>query len=130
MPTSPPDPDLAKILVHIPGIALVILGFGLAFWATYWDFRRRQLEFEERRLMIERGMQPPAVEKPTPFFTHRRHLGFGIFQISVGLALLTTALITGFSGGTYDAHLVAIGVAFVVFGVGEVLYSYLSKRAT
>ena len=124
------DPDLAKILVHIPGIALVILGFGLAFWATYWDFRRRQLEFEERRLLIERGMQPPPIEKRAPFFTHRRHLAFGIFHTSLGFPLLGTTAITGSSGAEYDAHIMAVGLAFAVFGLGEVLFSYLGKGAT
>jgi hypothetical protein len=37
----------------------IVLSIGVAFWAIYWDHRQKRLQYEERRLMIERGMMPP-----------------------------------------------------------------------
>jgi hypothetical protein len=44
--------------------ALIVLGFGFGGWAIYWDYRKKQLMYEERRVMIERGMNPPPVPEP------------------------------------------------------------------
>jgi hypothetical protein len=33
-------------------------------WLIYWDYRKRRLVYEERRLMIERGITPPATFSP------------------------------------------------------------------
>ena len=45
--------------------AIAFMGTGaatiiaVAMWITYWVYRAKLLEREERRLMIERGMMPP-----------------------------------------------------------------------
>jgi hypothetical protein len=36
----------------------------LIAWAVYWDYRKRRMEHEERRLMIEKGMEPPPFSPP------------------------------------------------------------------
>lgn len=33
-------------------------------WAIYWDYRKKRMEHEERRLMIEKGMEPPPMPPP------------------------------------------------------------------
>jgi len=58
-----PEPALVPILgVMIPIIAIV-LGIGVAFWAIYWNHRKQRLQYEERRLMIEKGMAPPVLSE-------------------------------------------------------------------
>ena len=39
------------------GIVSAVLVLG---WLIYWVYRAKQLERDERRLMIERGVAPPA----------------------------------------------------------------------
>jgi hypothetical protein len=41
-------------------LATVIIGAALLAWLIYWVYRAKLLEREERRLMIERGLAPPA----------------------------------------------------------------------
>jgi hypothetical protein len=127
------DPDMAKILVHVPGIALVLLGFAFAFWAVYWDYRRQALEFEERRLMIERGLTPSAyVRKRTPVFSHRLNLSMGMLLtflgLGIGLAALTTAAPGGTGGPEVDWNFFGGGVIVGVLGIGQILYYYLGRR--
>jgi hypothetical protein len=50
--------ELPAITYLIP-MTLIIVGFLIGAWAIYFDYRKRQLAFEERRLMIERGLTPP-----------------------------------------------------------------------
>ena len=40
--------------------ALIVGGVIVLLWLIYWVYRTKQLEREERRLMIERGVAPPA----------------------------------------------------------------------
>ena len=44
---------------------LFLCATGLIAWAVYWDFRKKRLEFEERRVMIENGITPP-LPAPNP----------------------------------------------------------------
>jgi hypothetical protein len=40
--------------------SLIVGGVVVLLWLIYWVYRAKQLEREERRLMIERGVAPPA----------------------------------------------------------------------
>jgi peptidoglycan/LPS O-acetylase OafA/YrhL len=41
-------------------VLVVILCITVLFaWGSYWDYRKKGLEFEDRRRMIENGMRPP-----------------------------------------------------------------------
>ena len=42
-------------IAAIAGVAFIVVGM----WITYWVYRTKLLEREERRLMIERGLTPP-----------------------------------------------------------------------
>ncbi len=50
------------LAVMIPIVATV-LGFGAVFWWIYWNHRKQRLQYEERRLMIEKGMAPPVLSE-------------------------------------------------------------------
>ena len=46
------DPSIVWTILAVCGTALIA-------WAVYWDFRKKRLDFEERRVMIENGINPP-----------------------------------------------------------------------
>jgi hypothetical protein len=53
--------DLTRQLVWaLPSLMVA----ALIAWLIYWDYRKRRLVYEERRLMIERGITPPATVSP------------------------------------------------------------------
>lgn len=127
------DPELAKILVHIPGIALVLLGFAFAFWAVYWDYRRQALEFAERRLMIERGLTPPPyIPRRSRVFADKLNLGMGMFLTFLGIGLALAALIVPTAGAEtnskLDPSLLLAATVTVSLGIGQIAYYYLSRR--
>jgi hypothetical protein len=41
-------------------ITIVVAGMVLG-WLIYWDYKKRRLQHEERRLMIDKGMAPPPM---------------------------------------------------------------------
>jgi hypothetical protein len=51
------------VTVFLP-VLLIVAGFVAILWAVYWEYRKKVLQYEERRLMIEKGMMPP----PLPMF--------------------------------------------------------------
>ena len=77
-----------ELALMIPIIAIV-LGIGVAFWAIYWDHQKKRLQYQERQLMIEKGMEPPPVlldeeeKKVTPEDCLRR----GTIMLSLGIGL-------------------------------------------
>jgi uncharacterized membrane protein YebE (DUF533 family) len=57
--------DVAGLLGFALMLAFVVLGAAVVAWALYWDWRKKQLLYEERRAMLEKGMAPPPL--PTSF---------------------------------------------------------------
>ena len=57
----------------LTGLITVVLSLGIAFWAIYWDHQKKRLQYQERQLMIEKGMTPPPVlpDQPTKKITPR-----------------------------------------------------------
>lgn len=49
-----------ELALMIP-IVSIVLGIGVAFWSIYWDHQKKRLQYQERQLMIEKGMEPPPV---------------------------------------------------------------------
>ncbi len=110
--------------VMIPILATV-LGIGLAFWAIYWDYRKKRLQYEERRLMIEKGMTPPlvlpdegthhALEDCLRRGTIMLFLGIGI---GIGYLLLQNS-----------ARLFGLGGAIVgLTGLGNLVYYFIARN--
>jgi hypothetical protein len=81
--------------VWIPIIAIVGT-FSVPVTAIVMDYRRRKLQFEERRAMIERGMQPPPLAEysarngrfhPDPAVRRERSLFTGVSMLFLGAGL-------------------------------------------
>ena len=74
----------------IPIVAIVCT-FAVPIIAIVMDYRRRKLQSEERRAMIERGMQPPPLEEPIvrrdPAQRRAQSLFSGIIMLSLGVGL-------------------------------------------
>jgi hypothetical protein len=52
------------LIFSLMPVILIVGGLALGFWLGYWDYRKKKLIHEERRLMIERGMTPPPQPEP------------------------------------------------------------------
>lgn len=88
--------------IWIPIIA-ILATFAVPIVAIIMDFKRRQLQSEERRAMIERGMEPPPLqERAVDFGLHRtmeqRRVGAlsgGIVMVALGCGLGLGAYLVG-----------------------------------
>ena len=82
-----------ELALMIP-ILTVMLAFGVAFWWIYWDHQKKRLQYDERRSMIEKGMEPPPVlpderkKKVTPEDCLRR--GTVMLFLGIGLTPVLT----------------------------------------
>ena len=116
--------DIAGILGVLTGLTTVVLSLGIAFWWIYWSFRKKKLQYEERRLMIEKGLSPPPilpeeVKKTTPQESLRR--GFVMLFLGVGLA--AGAAIAGRIVEEELGGLLGVAAAIVAFiGLGNLAY--------
>ena len=111
-------------------IAIFAIGvfFGLFFWAIYWNYRTKQLQSEERRLMIERGMMPSEEgKKPvTPEASLRR----GAIALCVGIGLGIGAVILRYWGDKDAPPTWLLGVVAAIVGlvgVGNLLFYFLAR---
>jgi hypothetical protein len=87
-PGQPEEFMDAALLIPI----IAIMGsFAIPITAIVMDYRRRQLQSEERRAMIERGMQPPPLEEPRirrdPVERREKSLFNGITMLFLGIGL-------------------------------------------
>jgi hypothetical protein len=117
----------------IPVIA-IISTFAVPIVAIVMDFRRRKLQYEERRAMIERGMTPPPLETEPSFMSRtqqqsgERSLRKGIILLCLGLGLGLAAFLLGnvLTDTFIPAKVVgplAVGASVVGFiGLGNLVY--------
>jgi hypothetical protein len=120
--------------VWIPFVAIV-LGLGMGFWRIYWDFQRKRLVYEERRAMIEKGMEPP----PLPPEEQRRRVGTpdqslrrGLIMLFLGAGLGAAFVTLRSTDAFHDPDvqgLLAIGALVVLFlGLGHLAYYAVAKK--
>ena len=117
------------------GIAVVaiVTSVTVPIVAIIADYRRRKLQYEERRLMIERGMTPPPLQAEEP--PHRlpeerraRTLHNGITLVCVGIGLALGAWLLGYVlADTYIPRGIvgpmALGACITgCVGIGKLLY--------
>jgi hypothetical protein len=53
--------EMKALIAAAATVLVAALAGGVVAWAFYWDYRKKQLQHEERRLMIEKGMTPPPI---------------------------------------------------------------------
>ncbi len=123
-------------------IVAILGSFAIPIVAIIMDFRRRKLISDERRAMIERGMQPPPLDEQafgnrhggsTPGERRERALASGIRLVGLGIGLAVGAYLVGYvlPDGFIPRGIVgplAIGACVLGFlGVGNLVY-YANSR--
>ena len=123
-----------ELKVMIPIIAIIMgigMGIGVAAWAIYWDYQKKRLQYEERRLMIEKGMTPPpdlAAEKKlvTPEDCLRR--GTILLFLGIGLGIASLVVPGPFSDFP-PVWLLGVAAAIVgLLGLGNLVYYFIARN--
>jgi hypothetical protein len=130
------------ILIPIVAIAG---SFAIPITAIILDYRRRKLQYEERRAMIERGMQPPPLEdKEKPFLqAHRgtpqerrqKSLQAGVILLFLGFGLGLGVYLLGYVFTESDfpgkfVAMMALGASVIGFlGIGNLIYYAVTGKA-
>jgi len=123
--------------ILIPLVAIVG-GLAVPIVALFMDFQRRKLQFEERRAMIEKGMQPPPLEAvdqrgQTAEVRRDRHLRGGLSSLCIGVGLALAAYLMSHVIGISFlppgiAGAMAIGACVLGFiGIGQLLYVFVTR---
>jgi hypothetical protein len=125
----------------IPIIA-ILATFAVPIVAIVMDYKRRKLQADERRAMIERGMEPPPLQergmdfslRRTPDQRRERALSGGIVMLALGIGLgLAAYLLRNVLVDTFISPKVAgpmtLGACVVGFiGLGNLVYYAVSRR--
>ena len=116
-------------------IVAIVMGVGIGFWRIYWDYQRRRLEYDERRVMIEKGITPPPL---TPDLPRRRpwtledSLRRGTVMLFLGIGIGIASVIVRTTAGEQEkdiAGMLAIGAPVVLLlGLGNLVYYFIAKR--
>ena len=114
-------------------LAAIVLSLGMGFWKIFYDFQRRRLQFEERRVMIERGLTPPPLAEPRRRQgTPEESLRPGLILLFLGLGLGTSYLVLRGWGPGFDRDLLwmlLIGALVVLFlGAGYLTHYAVAKK--
>jgi hypothetical protein len=134
---------IMDVAVLIPIIA-IIGTFSVPVTAIVMDYRRRKLQFEERRAMIEKGMQPPPLEEMQsrggrfhrdPAVRRERSLFTGISMLFLGIGLGVGAwLLQNVVSVSFMPKSVAgpmtVGAAVLLFiGLGNLVYFAITAKS-
>src|SRR5688572_21570652 len=118
--------DLVQLLIPISAI---VLGIGVAFWSIYWDHQKKRLQYQERQLMIEKGLTPPPMiseekSKKTPEDSLRR----GTILLFLGIGFTIGAVVLANFGDEQDLVWIAGLTAAIVgsLGVGNLVYYFIA----
>ena len=114
-------------------IVAIVLGVGIGFWRVYWDHQRKRLQYEERRLMIEKGMAPPPLPPDPPRRTVESSLRTGILLLFLGVGLVVAyGILQGpdlFGQPSGSSRTLAVAASIVsLLGVGNLVYYRVAKR--
>ena len=124
--------------ILIPLVA-ILGGLAVPIVALFLDFQRRKMQFEERRAMIEKGMQPPPLET----VDHRgqsaevrrdRQLRAGFSSLGIGIGLgLASYLMANVVSNSFIPHAIVgpmtIGACVLTFiGIGQLLYVFATRK--
>jgi hypothetical protein len=123
--------ELEGIVALLIPLTATVFGIGVAFWAIYWGHQKKRLQYQERQLMIEKGMVPPPElehvrKKNMPEDCLRR----GIVQVFLGLGLTLASVVLANFGDQEQLVWIA-GVAAAIIGsigVGNLVYYFIARR--
>jgi hypothetical protein len=120
-----------EILSLMFPLAAMTLGIGVAFWAIYWSYQTKQLQYQERRLMIEKGIAPPSAQPSEEArLTAEDYLSRGVIMIflAVGLAIASSFL-GGRGADGPPAWLLQVAAAIVgLLGLGSLVYYVIARN--
>ena len=123
--------DFAPLLGIMIPLTAIVMGISLAFWSVYWNHQKKRLQYQERQLMIEKGLTPPPElleddrKKITPEDCLRR--GTILFFLGIGLAL-GTAVLANFTNDEEFVGIAGVAAAIVVsLGVGNLVYYFIAR---
>jgi Domain of unknown function (DUF6249) len=116
----------------VPLVAIV-MGIGIAFWRMYLDHQQRKLQYDERRLMIERGLTPPPLPPDPPRRSLDSALRNGIILVCLGLGFAIAYAMR--QGGNLSAQSSAASNGFAIgapilflLGVGYLVYYAIARK--
>ena len=125
--------DLEGVLGVLTGLMTVVLSLGIAFWAIYWGYQKKRLQYHERQLMIEKGLTPPPVlpeeqKRFTPDDALRRGLVLLFLGGGLGLGYVVLSQ-PGVAGPpAWVAGLAGSIVGFL--GLGYLAYFFIARRGS
>jgi hypothetical protein len=112
----------------LTGLVSAAMSLGIGFWWIYWSYRQKQLQFQERQLMIEKGMMPPPVlmdKNVTPEGALRR----GIQFVSLALGLVVAGVVSSYRVEEELGGILGVAAAVVGFvGAGHLVYYAIVRR--
>ena len=122
------------LALMIPIIAIV-MGIGTAFWSIYWDHQKKRLQYQERQLMIEKGLTPPPVlpDQPRKKVTPEDCLRRGTVLLFLGIGFGAAAVVV-FNAWPQEGELGGIlgvtGAIVGFLGLGYLVYYFIARRKT
>ena len=122
--------DFVPLFAILIPLSAIILGIGLAFWWVYWNHQKRQLQYRERQLMIEKGLPPPLLLEERSAITPEGSLRRGTILLCLGIGLAVgTAVLRNFMDDREFVGLIALAAAIVgSIGVGNLVYYFIARR--
>jgi hypothetical protein len=124
--------DLVPLFGIMIPLTAIVLGIGLAFWSIYWNHQKRQLQYRERQVMIEKGLAPPPLllEEEKKRVTPEDSLRRGIVLLSLGIGLaIGSAFLSTFDRGAGLMRIAGLAAAIVgSLGVGNLAYYFIARR--
>lgn len=118
---------MEDIIGELIPLTAIVMGIGVAFWRMYLDHQRRKLQYEERRLMIERGMTPPPLPPEIPRRSLESSLRNGIILLSLGLGF-AVAYVLGQGGDRAGNGFGIAAPLFIMLGLGYLVYYTIARK--
>jgi uncharacterized protein DUF6249 len=114
-------------------IVAIVMGIGVAFWRMFLDHQRRKLQYDERKLMIEKGLTPPPLPPELPRRSLDSALRNGIILVALGLGFAVAYVVL--QGGNLSGQSTAASSGFAIgapilflLGVGYLVYYAIVRK--
>ena len=111
----------------IPTVAIV-MGIGIAFYSLYLEDQRKRLQYEERRLMIEKGITPPPMLPDRPRHSAESSLRAALILICLGVGLMLAAFFPGERPNGLTRLAGTAAPIVLLLGVGNLLYYFMAGK--